>query len=45
MEVLISKILIDSNIRHDVLVSLNHVLKEHPDMKEAIKNPERIKHS
>ena len=36
--VLISKILIDSNISHDEFVSINNVLKEYDDMKEQIKN-------
>ena len=36
--VLISKILIDSNISHDEFISINNVLKEYDDMKEQIKN-------
>ena len=38
IEVLISKALIHSNIRHDEFVSINNVLKEFYDMKEEIKN-------
>ena len=34
MEVLISKVLIDSNISHDEFVLMNNVLKEYDDMKE-----------
>ena len=37
-EVLISKVLIGSNISHDELVLINNVLKEYDNMKEAIKN-------
>ena len=37
-EVLISKVLIDSNISHDEFVLINNVLKEFYDMKEEIKN-------
>ena len=38
IKVLISKILINSNISHDEFVLINNVLKEHDDMKEEIKN-------
>ena len=38
VEVLISKTLINSNIIHDIFVSVNNVLKEYDDMKEEIKN-------
>ena len=38
MEELISKSLIDSNISHDVFVSINNMLKEYEKMKEEIKN-------
>ena len=38
MGVLISKSLIDSNISHDVFVSINNMLKEYEKMKEEIKN-------
>ena len=38
IEVLISKVLIDSNISHDEFVLINNVLKEFHDMKEEIKN-------
>ena len=37
MEVLISKILIDSNSSHDEFVFVNNVLKEYDDMKEEFK--------
>ena len=36
--ILISKVLIDSNIIHNEFVSVNNVLKEFNDMKEKIKN-------
>ena len=36
-EVLISKVLIDSNVSHDEFVLINIVLKEFYDMKEEIK--------
>ena len=39
INVLISKVLIDSNISHDEFVSINNVLKEFFDMKEETKNP------
>ena len=38
IEVLISKVLIDSNISHYEFVLINNVLKEFYDMKEEIKN-------
>ena len=38
IEVLISKNLIDSNIRHEKFVLIDNVLKEFYDMKEKIKN-------
>ena len=38
IEVLISKVLIDSNISHYQFVLINNVLKEFYDMKEEIKN-------
>ena len=38
IEILISKILINSNISHDELVLINNVLKEYDDMKEETKN-------
>ena len=37
-EVLFSKDLIDLDIRHDELMSVNNVLKEYDDVKEEIKN-------
>ena len=37
-DVLISKTSFNSNISHDGLVLINHVLKEYDDMKEEIKN-------
>ena len=40
IEVLISKILIDSYITHDEFVSVNNVLRENNEMKNEIKNPE-----
>ena len=40
IEVLISKALIDSYISHDEFVSINNVLREYYEMKEAIKSPE-----
>ena len=42
MEVLISEDLIDSRISHEEFISVNNVLKEYDDMKEAIKNLKRI---
>ena len=38
IEVLISKVLIDSNITHDEFVSTNNVLKEYDNMKEKTNN-------
>ena len=38
MEVLISKVLLNSNISHDEFVLINNVLKEYDNMKEEIKN-------
>ena len=38
IEIVISKVLIDSNISHDEFVLINNVLKEFYDMKEEIKN-------
>ena len=38
IEVLIFKVLIDSNISHDEFVSINNSLKESYDIKEEIKN-------
>ena len=38
MEILISKVLIDSNISHDEFFSINNVLKEYDYMKEEIEN-------
>ena len=40
IEVLISKVLIDSYISHDELVSVNHILGKYYGIKEEIKNPE-----
>ena len=37
IEVLISKVLIDSNISHDELALINNVLEEFREMKEEIK--------
>ena len=37
IEVLISKVLIDSNISHDDFVLINNALKEFYDMKKEIK--------
>ena len=39
IEVVISRNLMDSDIRHNKLISVNHVLTEYNDKKEAIKNP------
>ena len=39
IEVVISRNLTDSDIRHNKLISVNHVLTEYNDKKEAIKNP------
>ena len=38
IEVLISKVLIDSNASHDEFILINNVLTEFYDMKEEIKN-------
>ena len=38
IEVLISRVLIDSVISHDEFVLINNVLKEYKKMKEEIKN-------
>ena len=38
MEVLISKVLINSNNSHDEFFLINNVLKEYDDTKEEIKN-------
>ena len=38
MEVLTSKVLLNSNISHDEFVLINNVLKEYDNMKEEIKN-------
>ena len=38
IEVLISKVLVDSVISHDEFVLMNNVLKEYNKMKEEIKN-------
>ena len=43
LEVLTSKVLIDSNISHDEFVLENSVLKEFCDVKEEIKNLMTIK--
>ena len=40
IEVLVSKALVDSYIRHDNFVSVNNILKEYNEIKEEIKNPE-----
>ena len=39
IEVVIFRNLMDSDIRHNKLISVNHVLTEYNDKKEAIKNP------
>ena len=38
IEVLISRVFIDSNISHDEFVSMNNLLREYDDVKEEIKN-------
>ena len=38
IDVLISKVLINSNITHDEFVLINTMLKEYDEMKEEIKN-------
>ena len=40
IEVLISKAVIDSYIRHDEFVLVNNVLREYNELKEEVKNPE-----
>ena len=40
IEVLISKSLNDLYINHDEFVSVNHMLREHKEMKEEIQNSE-----
>ena len=40
IEVLISKILINSYITHDEFASVNNVLREYSEMENEIKNPE-----
>ena len=40
LEVLISKVLIDSHIRHKEFVSVNNVLREYNEMKKELKNPQ-----
>ena len=42
IEVLISKVSIDSYISPDEIVSINNVLTEHNEMKKEIKNTENI---
>ena len=42
MKVLISEDLIDSRISNEEFISVNNVLKEYDDMKEAIKNIKTI---
>ena len=37
IEVLISEVLIDSNINHNKFVAMNNVLKEYDDMKDLKK--------
>ena len=37
IEVLISEVLIDSNINHNEFVAMNNVLKEYDDMKDLKK--------
>ena len=38
-EILIYRALIDSNVSHDELVSISHLVKEQNDLKNAIKSP------
>ena len=38
VEILMSKALIDTNITHDELVSINNVSKEYDDIKEGVRN-------
>ena len=40
IEILISKVLIDSYLSHDEFVSVNNVLREYNEMKKEMKNPE-----
>ena len=40
IEVLISKLLIDSYISHDEFVAVNDALREYNEMKKEIRNPE-----
>ena len=40
IEVVISKVLIDSCINHDEFGSVNNVLREYYEMKKEIKNPQ-----
>ena len=42
MKVLISEDLIDSRISNEEFISVNNVLKEYDDMKQAIKNIKTI---
>lgn len=42
LEVLVSETLIESYISPEEYVLVNNVLKEHDDMKEAIKNPKSM---
>ena len=42
IEVIISKVLIDSDISYNESVWVTNLLKEYNDMKEAIKNPKII---
>ena len=41
-EVLISKVLVDSNIGHDEFVLINNVVKEYGKIKEEIKHLETL---
>lgn len=40
IEILISKVLIDSYVNHGKFVSVTNLLREHNEMKEKKKNPE-----
>ena len=42
MEGFIANALIDLDISHDIFVSMNNVLREYNDIKEAIKNSKNI---
>ena len=42
VEILMSKALIDTNITHDELVSINNVSKEYDDIKEEVRNLENL---